>query len=876
MKRSVILVVLALLAMAAPALAAPMKALVGGRLIDGYGGAPIENSVVLIEGDRIQTVGRVGEVAIPEGAEVISTEGMSVLPGLWDMHVHLMIVGHADYAHWDKTYPPLFRSTIMPAAARQLLLAGVTSARDLGAPLEDSIAVREAIRKGEIPGPNLYVSGPFLQHEPYPGTEAFRWGIQGSADARAKVKRLADAGVDVIKLIDQDQMTMDEVRAVVDEAHKRNLPVVAHSHRAEEIRRGIQAGVDCFEHTGLGTAPEYPPDVFDLMKGRANTLFWTPTIGPLLLYEETRDAFPERLDDPRWQVGLPKEVVADIRQSLAHPDRLEYIPLRPLAPADAQAQVRAAPPVRGRPADRHGQRRAAQLPQRFDLAGDRHLGQRLRRAGYGRHPRRHLLARGCHEGREGGGHGDPGQEGGCHCRPRGRAAARGPAPGRRHRDQGGRAVQVTAAVTAARPRHTRLPLLYFGLAHVALGSAFAAMAFDPARFAGFFYHPRMIAVVHLVTLGWISASILGALYMIAPMALRARLPAGWPDFTAWAVYGIGVLGMVSHFWIDSPKGMVWSAGTVTVGLLWVAARAAVALWPAPVPGEVKIHFFLAFLNVLIAATLGVLLGLNKVEPVLGGFVMTNVYAHAHMAALGWATMMVMGAGYRLLPMLLPSAMPEGRPVALSAVLLEAGVLGLFASFLLRSRPPLLWVSALLVVSGLAAFLSRVVWMKRHPRPAPKALRRPDWGVFHAIQALLYLTASAGLGIALAFVDDPAWTLRAAPVYGTLGLVGFLAQIVVGVQQRLLPLYAWMRAYQGVVPEEQPLSPHETPVRPLQAAVFALWTVGVPLLAAGLGLERAPLLAAGSSVLLAAVVLGGFADLILFRRSRQPGLLSPRS
>jgi imidazolonepropionase-like amidohydrolase len=317
-----------LLSAPAPA-AAQLKALVGGRLIDGYGGPPLEDSVVLIEGDRIKAVGRVGEVAVPEGAEVISTEGMSVLPGLWDMHVHLMIVGHSDYAYWDKTYPALFRSTIMPAAAKQLLLAGVTSARDLGAPLAESIAIREAIEKGEIPGPTLYVSGPFLQHEPYPGTEAFRWGIKGADDGRAKVRRLADAGVDVIKLIDQDQMTMDEVRAVVDEAHKRGLPVVAHSHRPEEIRRGIQAGVDCFEHTGLGTAPEYPPDVFELMKSRANTLFWTPTIGPLLLYQETRDDFPERLDDPRWQMGLPPEVVKDIRDSLAQPDRLDYFRLVP-------------------------------------------------------------------------------------------------------------------------------------------------------------------------------------------------------------------------------------------------------------------------------------------------------------------------------------------------------------------------------------------------------------------------------------------------------------------------------------------------------------------------------------------------------------------
>jgi imidazolonepropionase-like amidohydrolase len=309
---------------AAPAPAGPVLALVGGRLIDGFGGRPIENSVVVVEGGRIKAVGRIGEVAVPDGAQVISTEGMSVLPGLWDMHVHLMIVGHGDYDHWDRTYPPLFRSTIMPAAAKQLLMAGVTSARDLGAPLEDILAVRDAVNRGEIPGPTLYVSGPFLQHEPYPGTEAFRWGIKGPDDARAKVKRLADAGVDVIKLIDQDQMTMEEVRAVVDEAHKRKLPVVAHSHRAEEIRRGLQAGVDNFEHTGLGTAPEYPDDVFAMMKSRANTLFWTPTISPLLLYQQTRDDFSERVDDPRWQAGLPQEVVADIRQSLSHLDRLSY------------------------------------------------------------------------------------------------------------------------------------------------------------------------------------------------------------------------------------------------------------------------------------------------------------------------------------------------------------------------------------------------------------------------------------------------------------------------------------------------------------------------------------------------------------------------
>ena len=95
-------------------------ALVGGTLVDGFGSTPIRNSVVLVEGERIKAVGPAGSLAVPSGYDVISTEGMTVLPGLWDMHVHLMITGHSDYTHWDKTYPARFENEIMPASARQL------------------------------------------------------------------------------------------------------------------------------------------------------------------------------------------------------------------------------------------------------------------------------------------------------------------------------------------------------------------------------------------------------------------------------------------------------------------------------------------------------------------------------------------------------------------------------------------------------------------------------------------------------------------------------------------------------------------------------------------------------------------------------------
>ena len=328
-KAGAVLVCMAL----APLAQAQRVAMVGGTLVDGTLSDPIRDSVILIEGERIVAVGTVKTLPVPADATVISTEGMTVLPGLWDMHVHLMINGHADYDHWDKTYPAQFRDVIMPASAKQLLLAGVTGARDLGGPLEDSIAVRDAINSGRIPGPTLFVSGPFIQKKPYPGTEQFRWGVDSPADARAKIKRIAQAGVDVVKLIDQDGMSDAELAAIVDEAHKHGLPVVAHAHRPEEIRRGLKAGVDCFEHTGLAASPEYPPDVIAALRERTGNmasgpLFWTPTIEGLYNFPYTVKNH-EFIDGTDWHVGLTPAIVDDIRQSLEHPERISYFQQTP-------------------------------------------------------------------------------------------------------------------------------------------------------------------------------------------------------------------------------------------------------------------------------------------------------------------------------------------------------------------------------------------------------------------------------------------------------------------------------------------------------------------------------------------------------------------
>lgn len=426
------------------------------------------------------------------------------------------------------------------------------------------------------------------------------------------------------------------------------------------------------------------------------------------------------------------------------------------------------------------------------------------------------------------------------------------------------------AAKRARLPSRLLPPLYWGVAHLALAAAFGIMLADPRAVGGFYYHPAMVGVVHLVTLGWITASILGALYLVAPMALRAPLPAGAPDLWGWAIYTVGVCGMVSHFWIQQASGMAWSAAMVVAGLVVPVVRFWRVLAAAPIPGEVKLHFRLAFVNLLGAATMGLLLAVHKAHPFLPGYVLDNVWAHAHLAALGWATMMVMAAGYRLLPMLLPSAMPSGRWLWIGGGVFETGIVGLFFTLLLGS--PYIGLFAILTVAGLAIFLSRVVWMRQHPRPAPKGLQRPDLGVAQAVLSFAWMVVGSIFGLALALSPPAAWKLPASMIYGVAFLLGFLAQIVVGIASRLFPLYAWLQGFSGTGFQRPPPSPHHLSSRGLQVAVLALWSAGVPLLAAALAVDSAPWLRAAAALMLGAVLLGAVQHGLILSRG---GALRPR-
>ncbi len=237
-------------------------ALVGGMLVDGLATPPLHHAAVLIEDDRIVEVGPASEVRIPPGTVVIDTSGRTMMPGLIDLHVHLSILGDGDYPRWFKWLDahsaeyPIER--IMAISAKQLLMAGVTSAVDLGGQLQPSLDVRDRIAKGEIPGPRLWVSGPWLTRHVAIFPPSYQIAVTSPAQAGAETEKLAAAGVDVIKA--HAGLTREDYQAIVTAAHRHGLKVHAHVYDEEAVRNAFEAGVDVLQHVGSAGTPPYSLD----------------------------------------------------------------------------------------------------------------------------------------------------------------------------------------------------------------------------------------------------------------------------------------------------------------------------------------------------------------------------------------------------------------------------------------------------------------------------------------------------------------------------------------------------------------------------------------------------------------------------------------
>ena len=307
--RSLVILILTPLSLAAAqdtsSQARPPTAIVGASVVDVETGRVTADAVVLIEGDRFVAVGPASSTPIPSGAAVIRADGMWLIPGLMNMHVHfgLVLPGAAGAALANETEAEL--ALRMAASARASLAAGVTTVRLTGERAHVDLALKRAIDGGSAEGPRIFSAGEAVQVTGGHGSDVGEVANDGPYQFREAVRKEIRAGASWIKIaisggiatqggdIAAAYMTDDEIRAVTDIAHRLGAKVTAHSGSPSATLDAIAAGVDCIEHGYFLT-----PDVLRLM---AETGTWyVPTI---LVSQPATLPFFERIGSPDWYLA---------------------------------------------------------------------------------------------------------------------------------------------------------------------------------------------------------------------------------------------------------------------------------------------------------------------------------------------------------------------------------------------------------------------------------------------------------------------------------------------------------------------------------------------------------------------------------------------
>ncbi|MGL2963639.1 amidohydrolase family protein [Flavobacterium sp. RSB2_4_14] len=298
-----------------------IKAIKAGKVIDVISGKVLTNQIILIDNKMIIEIG--SGIAIPKDAEIIDLSNATVLPGLMDCHTHLT------FQPGDNYYEDIFRKTpidyavLAPTYAKRTLYAGFTMVRDVGADQLIDISLRNAINRGDIEGPRMLVStfalGATGGHADLTGfnpnidwkyNKEYTGVADGENEIRKRVRNNVKWGADWIKvsatagvLSEEEsagapQYSLEEMKIIVDEAHRWGRNVAAHAHGTEGIKLAIEAGVTSIEH---GSLIDYEGIL--MMKQKGIWLVADIYNDDYILAEFSKKGYPQKIIDKEKLVG---------------------------------------------------------------------------------------------------------------------------------------------------------------------------------------------------------------------------------------------------------------------------------------------------------------------------------------------------------------------------------------------------------------------------------------------------------------------------------------------------------------------------------------------------------------------------------------------
>jgi hypothetical protein len=386
----------------------------------------------------------------------------------------------------------------------------------------------------------------------------------------------------------------------------------------------------------------------------------------------------------------------------------------------------------------------------------------------------------------------------------------------------------------------RTPIHFFAVAVAFFAIGVAAMPLVIADVASFFYQMTPLALVHTFTLGWITAAIMGVMYRYVPALTHHPVPYPRMALAQLVLYVIGVSGMIAHFEIGIWLGLWLAAIAVVISVLMFAAEIIPCLWAQVGRGVAETGMFLGVCFLVLAAAIGLTLGLDKTYDFLGGSVLTNLSSHVHFAALGWVTLTICAVSYRMLPAFLLPKIELPAAAIWQLYALTIGIVGLGVTLLIGVAGVTVWSSV--IAASLLAYIftiGRLVLTRRMPL---------DWTSRHAICGVFWLVIAIAMGLALTVTGaDGEYGSRIASAYGVMGLLGWISNFIIGMSYQLFPGFV-ARARTGSGWSAVTIA--ELSILRTRPFVFIAYNFGVAMVAGGLLAGSIDLAVAGSACIAA--------------------------
>ena len=378
----------------------------------------------------------------------------------------------------------------------------------------------------------------------------------------------------------------------------------------------------------------------------------------------------------------------------------------------------------------------------------------------------------------------------------------------------------------ARPRPASgpsplVPLGYLLCAAAAFLAASLGVAWLGPELAGHYYHPRLLALTHTVTLGWVTLAIMGAGYQLIPIVLERPI---WSERLArWqlAILAVAVTGMVAHFHLGTWPGLTAAAGLLAVGITLHLGNVGMSLRGFTQWTFTARLVVLAYGGLALTTLFGLALAVNRVWPFLPGEFFPTLHAHVQLALLGWVAPMILAVAARVYPMFFLAPAPRRWHSFLQLWGLAAGVPAVVLGLL--GVPGLLVAGALAVAAAVGAhgaWICEMAWWRRRPNL--------DWGLRFVLTATAFLPPAAVLGVALA--ADRLSGPRVAIAY-TIVTLGWVSLTIAGMMLKIVPFLVWYHAYNPRAGREPVPTLAELSWPRAEALAYGLLTGGIVLLAA---------------------------------------------